>query len=228
MLGLFSIFALQAADAPVDIKAKVENTLGLEVSSVADSPVKGLLQVNTSQGLFYISENGQYLLQARVFNIDEGMRNETETALSEMRRQGVEEFASSAIEFKAKDEKHVLTVFTDITCGYCRKLHSEVGQLNKNGITVRYLAFPRSGLNSQNYLDMVSVWCAADPKKALTEAKNGEDVKIANCKNKVAQQYQFGQQVGVNGTPNIILEDGTMIPGYQPAKVLIDALEQSS
>ncbi|WP_338516402.1 bifunctional protein-disulfide isomerase/oxidoreductase DsbC [Alteromonas gracilis] len=223
--SLVSLVANAADEAA--IREKLTTMLGLEVDSFADSPVKGLVQVSTNRGLFYVSENGEYLLQARVFNIDENMRNETEVALSSLRLDGVKEMASSAITFKAKEEKHVITVFTDITCGYCRKLHNEIGELNDSGITVRYLAFPRSGLNSENYEDMVSVWCAANPQQALTDAKAGDNVASASCKNKVAEQYMLGQKLGVNGTPNIILPDGSLVPGYQPAELLVQALEQA-
>lgn len=206
------------------VQTSMQAKVGLKVLSIADSPVPGLYQLSTARGLFYASVDGNYLLQARVFNVNEGMKNETEEALAAIRLDGVAEFADDAIEFKAKDEKHVITVFTDTTCGYCRKLHNEIGELNDNGITVRYLAFPRSGLTSATYDDMVSVWCSANPQRALTEAKSGESVNTAKCQNTVAQQYQLGQRLGVTGTPNIILEDGTLIPGYQPAQVLIQAL----
>lgn len=223
--SLFSVVAHAADEAA--IREKLTTKLGLDVDSFADSPVKGLVQVSTNRGLFYVSENGEFLLQARVFNIDEDMRNETEVALTSLRLDGVKDMASSAITFKAKEEKHVITVFTDITCGYCRKLHNEIGELNDNGITVQYLAFPRSGLNSENYEDMVSVWCAANPQQALTNAKAGDNVASASCKNKVAEQYMLGQKLGVNGTPNIILPDGSLIPGYQPAELLVQVLEQA-
>jgi thiol:disulfide interchange protein DsbC len=223
--SLLSVVAHAADEAA--IREKLTTKLGLDVDSFVDSPVKGLVQVSTNRGLFYVSENGEFLLQARVFNIDEDMRNETEVALTSLRLDGVKDMASSAITFKAKEEKHVITVFTDITCGYCRKLHNEIGELNDNGITVQYLAFPRSGLNSENYEDMVSVWCAANPQQALTNAKAGDNVASASCKNKVAEQYMLGQKLGVNGTPNIILPDGSLIPGYQPAELLVQVLEQA-
>lgn len=222
LLGL----SAQAADEAA-IRDKLTSMLGLDVETIADSPVSGLVQVSTNRGLFYVSENGQYLLQARVFNIDEEMRNETELALSGLRKEGVKEMESSSITFKAKNEKHEISVFTDITCGYCRKFHNEIDELNDAGITVHYLAFPRSGLNSENYNDMVSVWCAKDPQKALTKAKAGNDVASASCKNKVAEQYMLGQKLGVNGTPNIVLPDGSLIPGYQPAALLAKALEEA-
>lgn len=211
-------------DAHDALKSKLSTTIGLDVLSIGDAPVTGLLQVNTNRGLFYVSEDGNFLLQARVFNLNEGMKNETEAALSSLRLDGIKSFQDSAIEFKAKNEKSVITVFTDITCGYCRKLHNEIGEFNDMGITVRYLAFPSQGLNSKNYNDMVSVWCAKDPEAALTNAKAGSSVLSQQCDNQVAAQYQFGQQVGVSGTPNIVLPDGSMVPGYQPASAIAQAL----
>jgi thiol:disulfide interchange protein DsbC len=206
---------------------KLEGLLGLEVNEIKPSPVDGLLQVLTNRGLFYVSKDGKYFVQGRVFNIDDRMLNETEEALSSVRLDGVKRFEGSMIEFKAQDEKYAVTVFTDITCGYCRKLHNEIEEYNKAGITVRYLAFPRAGLNSQPYEDMISVWCSSNQKAALTEAKNGSSVRDAKCdEQQVAQQYMFGQQVGVNGTPAIILQDGSLVPGYQPAGQLLKALEQ--
>lgn len=224
--SIFSSSVLaQADDEYATAKQKVESVLGLKVESIGDAPVPGLLQVSTDRGLFYTSEDGTYFLQARVFNLDEGMRNETEEALSELRVEGLEAFDGSTIEFKADKEKYVVNVFTDITCGYCRKLHNEIADYNDLGITVRYLAYPRAGLNSGSYNDMVSVWCAKDQQEAMTSAKAGDSVLSARCSNEVAQQYQFGQRIGVTGTPNIILPDGSMIPGYQPAKQLEQALK---
>ncbi|MFT6897154.1 MAG: thiol:disulfide interchange protein DsbC [Paraglaciecola sp.] len=224
----FSVFA-QAQSVGFDAaKQKIQSTLGMKVIAISDSPVPGLLQVETDKGLFYTSQDGKYLLQAKVFNLDEGMRNETESALTDIRLTGLADFKDSTIEYKAKKEKYVVNVFTDITCGYCRKLHNQMAEYNDLGITIRYLAFPRSGLRGQTYQDMVSVWCADDPQKALTEAKSGGGVSNLACSTKVAEQYNFGQSVGVSGTPNIILPDGTMIPGYQPPEQLLQALKEAS
>lgn len=223
-----SAFAQAQSDGFDAAKQKIQSTLGMKVIAIGDSPVPGLLQVETDKGLFYTSEDAKYLLQARVFNLDEGMRNETESALTNMRLTGLIDFKDSTIEYKAKKEKYVVNVFTDITCGYCRKLHNQMAQYNDLGITIRYLAFPRSGLSGQTYEDMVSVWCADDPQKALTAAKSGSGVSSHTCSSKVAEQYNFGQSVGVSGTPNIILPDGSMIPGYQPPEQLLQALKQAS
>jgi thiol:disulfide interchange protein DsbC len=122
--------------------------------------------------------------------------------------------------FAPKEPKTHITVFTDTDCAYCQKLHSEVGELNKLGVEVRYLAFPRQGMGSKGAKDLASVWCSKDRQAAMNKAKARESIAQASCDNPVAQQYQLGQMIGVNGTPAIILENGKMIPGYQPAAQL--------
>ncbi|MFT6703397.1 MAG: thiol:disulfide interchange protein DsbC, partial [Pseudomonadales bacterium] len=142
-------FNLIAASETTDIsqvKAKLQAALGMQISSIGDAPVSGLLQIMTEKGLFYTSQDGKYLLQARIYNIEDGMRNITEEALGSVRLGGLEEFKDAVIEYKANNEKYVVNIFTDITCGYCRKLHNEMKQYNDLGITVRYLAFPRGGI----------------------------------------------------------------------------------
>lgn len=224
---LLSSWALQAQSTD-KVKNKLENQLGLTVETISDAQVPGLLQVSSDRGLFYVTEDARYFMQARIFDMNNDMANVTENALSDMRLKGADKFADSAIQFKAKNEEHVITVFTDITCGYCRKMHKEIDQLNALGITVNYLAFPRAGLQSPVYEEMVSIWCASDPQKALTAAKQDKSIESKTCENKVAEQFKFGQSVGVSGTPNIILSDGTLIPGYQPAGVLAQALDNAS
>ena len=228
--GLVSAVSLNtfAADDAQDygqVKTKLQASLGMQVSSIGDAPVSGLLQVMTEKGLFYTSKDGKYLLQARIYNIEDGMRNVTEEALGSERLGGLKEFKDAFIEYKADKEKYVVNIFTDITCGYCRKLHNEMDQYNELGITVRYLAFPRGGINSSSFTDMVSVWCAEDKQEAMNNAKAGGTVANNNCETKVAEQYAFGQRIGVNGTPNIIMPNGSVIPGYQPPKQLEEALK---
>ena len=208
------------------VKQKIEKVLRFEVLSLGDAPIDGLVQVSTNKGLFYTSADGKFLLSGKIFNVDKGMLDETEKSLSVMRLEGANEFEDSVIEFKAPDEKYVVNVFTDISCGYCRKLHREIDEYMANGITVRYLAFPRGGLASKAYRDMVSVWCAEDKQKAMTIAKAGEKLEDASCSNVVADQYEFGQRIGVSGTPNIVLPNGALIPGYQPATNLLNTLKQ--
>lgn len=221
----FNLIAANETTNISQVKAKLQAALGMQISSIGDAPVSGLLQIMTEKGLFYTSQDGKYLLQARIYNIEDGMRNITEEALGSVRLGGLEEFKDAVIEYKADNEKYVVNIFTDITCGYCRKLHNEMKQYNDLGITVRYLAFPRGGINSSSYTDMVSVWCAEDKQDAMDNAKAGGAVASKNCETKVAEQYAFGQRIGVNGTPNIIMPDGSVIPGYQPPKQLEQALK---
>ena len=208
-------------------REKLERNLGLEVAEIKPSPVAGLFEAFTDRGLFYVSNDGKFLVQGRVYNIDQRMRNETEESLSGIRLDGINEFDNSMIEYKADNEKYSVTVFTDITCGYCRKLHNEIDAYNDLGITVRYLAFPRGGLQSQSYADMVSVWCDKDPQDALTKAKAGDAYKKGSTcdREQVAKQYEFGRQIGVTGTPAIVLQNGNMVPGYQPPEQLMQTLQ---
>ena len=128
------------------------------------------------------------------------------------------------IVYGPKDAKRHITVFTDIDCGYCRKLHREVPELNAAGVQVRYLAFPRAGVDSESYKKYVSVWCNADQQASLTSAKSGGSVANATCNNPIAENYNLGQDVGVTGTPTIILDDGRVTPGYMPFAALLDTM----
>ena len=211
-----------------DLIKRFEAKLGFKIVSVADSSISGLLQVNTNSGIFYASEDGEYFVNGRIYKVGDQIIDETGAAFKQYRLEGVARFKDSAIEFKAKKEKFVINVFTDATCGFCRKLHNEMDILNDLGITVRYLAFPRQGINSQVYRDAVSIWCAENPQEAMTKAKAGSNVLNASCANEVADQYNFGKAAGVNSTPNIIMPDGSLVKGYQPAQSLLLTLQAAA
>jgi thiol:disulfide interchange protein DsbC len=116
-------------------------------------------------------------------------------------------------------------VFTDSTCFYCQKLHKEVPELNRKGIEVRYLAYPRAGVGSDSYRQLATAWCSDNPQEALTKLKNREAVDDNVCPgNPVADQYALGGKLGVTGTPAIVTESGQLIPGYQAADQLIDSM----
>ncbi|QYK00795.1 bifunctional protein-disulfide isomerase/oxidoreductase DsbC [Shewanella psychrotolerans] len=228
---LVTPFTIAASNSTVDnseqLKQKLSDALSVEIQSLTQSAVPGLYEAVTNRGVLYISQDGSKLFHGNLYDLDNGMKNLTEAALAGPRMEMIKPFEKNMLVYKAKDEKHVVTVFTDITCGYCRKLHNQMAEYNDLGITVRYLAFPRQGIPSKNANDMEAVWCATDPLKAMDDAKAGKSVSSAkNCDAKIAQQYNLGQTLGVNGTPAIILEDGTMIPGYQPPQQLFQALER--
>lgn len=130
------------------------------------------------------------------------------------------------IVYAPKQVKHTVTIFTDIDCPYCRKLHKEMQSYLDAGIEVRYLAFPRAGAGSESYKKAVSVWCAKNREEAMTRAKRGETVKSESCKHPVDRHLALVQRLGVNATPTIFLENGRRIPGYVPAQRLLQILEQ--
>lgn len=195
--------------------------LGLNADTVKPSQMDGLVEVFTDQGLFYTSIDGSYLIQGKVYNISgTEISSLTEETLAKVRVDGMDKFEASMIVFPAEKEQYQVTVFTDLTCGYCRKLHQQIDEFNDLGITVRYLAFPRGGIGSQSYEDIRSVWCSNDQQQAMTDAKGGEQVQQKICAQPVAEQYEFGRKIGVNGTPAIMLEDGNMLPGYKTPQQL--------
>lgn len=209
-----------------EIVAEFEAKTQLKVLSLANAPLQDLVTLTTSRGVFYLSEDGKFLVNGAIINLQEGFRNETELAMAKFRVEQVAKIADTGILYQAKDEKFRINVFTDITCGYCQKLHRELEDYLDAGISVNYLAYPRQGLNGSVYKDMVSIWCASEPQKAMTNAKLNDKVVAKSCTTKVAEHYRTGGALGVNGTPNIILADGSLIPGYQPAKALLAELNK--
>ena len=207
-----------------NITAKMDG-MNLEVSSVKETPIKNLYEVVTQRGVFYVSGDVKYLIQGDMYDLNNNMENLTEKAMLALRMKKLKAFESEMIVYKAENEKHVITVFTDTSCGYCKKLHSEMADYNKLGITVRYLAFPRQGVNSSTARTMASIWCADDRNIAMDNSKNGKGVETKTCKNTIKEQYELGQFFGVTGTPAIVLEDGTLKPGYLPAPNLLKVIE---
>jgi len=134
--------------------------------------------------------------------------------------------SNELISFKSNNELFSITIFTDVDCGYCRKLHSQIEEYNKIGITVKYAAFPRSGIGTQTFTRMVGAWCADDPKKVITDLKNDKDINLDFCDNQpVAKHYVIGQRLGISGTPAIITPDGDLIPGYVSPEELLTRLK---
>ncbi len=202
----------------------------ISIESVRPSPAPGIVEVQVSNGpLLYATEDGGYFfLNGDLHQVSEaGAVNLTEERRSLARK---EQLAAVSLEdmvvFSPKGEtRDYVSVFTDVTCFYCQKLHREVDQLNAKGVEVRYLAFPRGGINSDGAKKLATAWCADDQQTTLTELKAGMDLPVNDCADSpIAAQYQLGQEMGVSGTPAIITSSGIMIPGYRPAADLIVAL----
>ena len=194
------------------------------------SPIPGLYQVQVINGpLLYVSEDGDFALNGTMYGVVKGgFVDLRELALKPARAQMMESAPlEDMIVFSPEGEtKASVYVFTDVDCGYCRKLHQEVPELNEMGIEVRYLAFPRAGIGSASYRKIASAWCADDRNDALTRLKRRQSISAAYCdENPVADQYTLGNELGVRGTPAIILADGTLLPGYMPAKQLASQLD---
>tara|TARA_R110002126_G_scaffold16527_17_gene66037 strand:+ start:4392 stop:5126 length:735 start_codon:yes stop_codon:yes gene_type:complete len=220
-----SVVAQQAGDTPelAEISQSLA-PLGLQVNAVANSPMPGLLQVFTQRGLFFTSSDGRFFIEGNVYDLQQAELVNDIQMRSYVSKQ-IPTLADSYIEYKAKDEKHVVYAFTDPTCGYCQKLHSEMKDYNDAGITIRYLAFPRGGLNSKTALEMQHLWCSRNPQKAMDLAKDGKRNPPAMCENPVKKHYELGQSFGINGTPALILDTGRIIPGYQPVAGLLKQFE---
>lgn len=232
LIGITMVFTTVALAEDVGTSV-VEEKVRLLVPTaktvaISETPIEGLLQVQINSDIVYVTKDAEYLVQGQIMEMDSRV-NITDQAKSTI-RQGllkdinVDELITFAPE-APEEAKYELTVFTDIDCGYCRKLHSQIEEYNKDGITIHYMAFPRAGIGSESYDKFVSVWCAADQKGALTLAKNGVDPEPMTCKNPIADQYELGREVGVTGTPQLLTSDGTLIPGYMPPDQLRARLE---
>ncbi|MBN6068051.1 bifunctional protein-disulfide isomerase/oxidoreductase DsbC [Aggregatibacter actinomycetemcomitans] len=205
----------------VALKSKLEK-LGVKDIDIQTSPIKGLKTVVSDQGIFYASEDGEYLLQGKIYKLtDKGISNVTNKVLLDK----LNALKNEMIVYPAKNEKHVITVFMDITCHYCHLLHQQVKEYNDLGITVRYLAFPRAGMESQTAGQMEAIFTAKDPTFALNEAEKGNLPKELKTPNVVRRHYLLGAQFGVNGTPTIITSEGEVIGGYLKPADLLAALE---
>lgn len=207
------------------IRALVPNAKTIAVS---ETPITGVLQVQINSDIVYVTDDGQYLLQGQIMDIDT-KANLTDQAMSGIRLSLLTDLKKEEqISFAPEEPKYELIVFTDIDCGYCRKLHNQMDGYNEQGIAINYMAFPRAGIGSDSYDKFVSVWCSADQQGAMTLAKNGTDPLPQKCPNPIADQYELGREVGVTGTPALLTSDGTLIPGYMPPEQLrqrLDSLE---
>lgn len=235
LVKFFVVFVAALFVAPAfaeDVKLEearnniVKHFKGVNPNNIFSSPISGLYQVFMPPRFFYASVDGRYIVDGDLIdvatkqNISQQPRNKSvSSAITAMGE-------DSMIIFGKDNLKHTITVFTDIDCGYCRKLHHEIKEYNKAGIRVRYLAYPRAGVGSSSYKKADAVWCSKDKAKAMTQAKNGNEVKAEKCDSPVASHYALGEMIGIRGTPAIVLEDGTVVPGYIPASRLSAGLNK--
>jgi len=227
-IGLLILAALPAMAQ--DYQAVLDRLAGLTGQDVdpviAETPIDGILQIRLGSEIVYMTADARYLMQGRLLDLDT-RQDLTDQAKSEVRRELIANIdESEMVSYGPEDAAHEIMVFTDVDCGFCRKLHQEIPQYSEAGIKIHYLAFPRAGLASNTFNKMQSVWCAENPNAAMDIAKAGDEPEPASCDSPVDSQYQLGQSIGVTGTPAIVTMNGDLIPGYVPPDDLRARLEQ--
>ena len=224
----FSLLAtISLAQADVVLKDKLEALLpGMVVQTLEPLENTDLYEALVDGEIVYFSKDGRYVFQGDIIDI-KSRQNITENKRRGLKKEEIDSFnEADMIIFEAEKTKHTLTVFTDIDCGYCRKLHQQISEYNALGIKVRYMAFPRSGLDSESFDKAVSVWCADDRKQAMTDAKSGSSIKVNSCDNPIKDHFEAGRRLGITGTPALFLESGELLPGYIPPMRLIQILDE--
>ena len=231
LINSLVIFSLTILSGEYEIKEKISSILppGTQIESIEQSDFPDIYKVyyGDIQPL-YVSKDGKYFLYGDMFQISSSkIINLTATDITKRRMQLMKDIAKDElISFLSKNESYSVTVFTDVDCGYCRKLHKEIKDYNKKGISIHYAAFPRSGIGTESFTKMVTAWCSEDPKQSITNLKNGDNLKLNFCDSQpVAKHYAIGQKLGISGTPAIISEDGELYPGYFSPKDLLDKLK---
>ena len=226
---LFVLSFLFFADEE-NLKKKIAEILpqGLQINFIETSLLPDFYVVNVANNqILYVSKSFEFVLAGEVIKLKEGqitsLNDKYQTKLVKNILSTIN--SKESINFVSNKEKYKLTIFTDISCGYCRLLHSEIDSYLKEGLTINYLAFPRDGLNGSVYKDMMSAWCSKNPKQSLTKLKNGEEIEELQCNNPVSDHFRKGSLLGITGTPTIILEDGRKFSGYIPANELIKIIE---
>jgi thiol:disulfide interchange protein DsbC len=221
------VAAPASANAKADPRAVIVKKVGgIKLEDVRMSPVTGVYEVTRDSEISYLSADGRYAILGDMIDL------ESDDNISETRRRGIRARIIGTVPetemlvFSPKDPKYTITVFTDIDCGYCRRLHSQINEYNRLGIRVRYLFFPRTGPDTDSWHKAEAVWCASNRNDALTRAKNGEDLKSPRCPTEIIKRdYELGQKLAVEGTPAIFLASGEMLPGYAPPGQLVKYLK---
>ena len=201
---------------------------GLNINFYEESEIENFYVVNVANNqILYVSNDFKYVFAGDVISLDNG----APSSLNELYQAKLVKQVMSLLEdtrtinFTAENEQHLIKVFTDISCGYCRLLHSQIDDYLALGISIEYYGFPRDGLQTQVFEDMQSAWCSDDPKLSITKLKAGDDVVEKTCQNPIQMHYEYGQLLGITGTPSIFLNNGQKLSGYIPASELIKIIE---
>ena len=212
------------------LKEKINKILpeGVNVREITYSQERDIFIVDIGDiQPIYVLPNTEYIILGDIFSLKgDRPESETEKDKGKLRLKILADLdQESFIKFKSDNEKTVLTVFTDVECTYCRKFHSEINEYLANGVSINYLAFPRTGTDSSSYEKMVAAWCSNEKKESITNLKNDIEIEMNSCENPVENHFEIGRRIGVTGTPAIITQTGLLLPGYIPANELIGIIE---
>ena len=228
ILMLFAASLIWAQQPSVLENLKKILPQGLNINFYEESEIENFYVVNVANNqILYVSNDFKYVFAGDVISLDNG----APSSLNELYQAKLVKQVMSLLEdtrtinFTAENEKHLIKVFTDISCGYCRLLHSQIDDYLALGISIEYYGFPRDGLQTQVFEDMQSAWCSDDPKLSITKLKTGDDVEEKTCQNPIQMHYEYGQLLGITGTPSIFLSNGQKLSGYIPASELIKIIE---
>ena len=228
LAAVLSVPVTQAAPGDTLIARLKEVQPELPVASVQETAFDGVLAIELEDGgVLYGTTDGRFLFTGDMYSVEGGgFVNLTDPIRDKRRRELLATVSTEEmIVFSPRGERRAwVNVFTDVDCSYCRKLHQEMADINALGIEVRYLAFPRAGVDSDSYDKIVSAWCSKDPRRSITDLKLGKRIPERTCANPVGAQLALGSRIGVSGTPALVTAEGRLIPGYLPAENLAQAL----
>jgi thiol:disulfide interchange protein DsbC len=213
-----------AADPRIEIAKKIPGTTPDELHA---TPIPGIYELVQGTDIAYVTADGKYAISGDLYDVG---RNDN---LTEVRRRDIRiKLLASVPEsdmliFSPRDPKYTVTVFTDVDCAFCRKLHSQIAEYNRLGVRVRYMFYPRSGPNTESWTKAEQVWCSTNRNDALTRAKLGQELKSPkSCGNSpVGRDYEMGKQFDIRGTPAIVMNNGEMLGGYVSPMQLVEHLQ---
>ncbi len=216
-----SVQAQSVSESEQVLERLREQLPGITFTDISESTMPGLFEVISDGQIYYVNESAQYLIDGNLIRLSD-RANLTDARLGRIHMGLIEEMDEKNMLIYEPEEAsdRSITVFTDISCGYCRRLHAELDTLLDDGVRVRYLLFPRAGLGSQGHKDLESVWCADNPHAAMDNAKAGGQIEPKTCDNPIEEHVALAERLGLRGTPLIYTDSGEKVPGYREASVL--------
>ena len=228
LISFILIFSVSVSASQENIRESLKNILpdGAVIELIEPSPIPGIYAVYYGDlQPIYVTQDGSFFIYGDIYKINiNSISNITEKSVAERRKLILQNIPTEElISFKSSNEQFSVIVFTDVDCGYCRKLHNQIDEYNSLGISINYAAFPRSGIGTSAFTKMVGAWCSDNPKDSMTKLKNNSTLDISFCENQpVSKQYIIGKKLGVDGTPAIFSMDGEIFPGYiEPEELLL-------